>query len=39
MSDELARLNAMLAARKNKPGYKENVREIEKRIAELEAQT
>lgn len=34
--DELTTLKAKLAARRNKPGFEENVREIEKRIAELE---
>jgi hypothetical protein len=33
---ELESLKAKLAARKGKEGYKENVREIEARIAELE---
>jgi hypothetical protein len=33
---ELEMLKAKLAARKGKEGYKENVREIEARIAELE---
>ena len=36
MSDELEILKRKLAARKDKPGWKENVREIEARIAELE---
>lgn len=36
--DELARLRAMLAARRNRPGYAENVKAIEARIAELEAE-
>jgi hypothetical protein len=36
-SPELESLRAKLAARKGKDGYKENVAEIEKRIAELEA--
>jgi len=34
---ELESLKAKLAARKGRPGYEGNVREIEKRIAELEA--
>lgn len=33
---ELETLRRKLAARKGAPGYEENVREIEKRIAELE---
>lgn len=36
MSGELEALKAKLAARRNSPGFEENVREIEKRIAELE---
>jgi hypothetical protein len=35
-SPELDALKAKLAARKGKEGYKENIREIEARIAELE---
>lgn len=34
---ELDRLKAKLAARKGVPGFEENVRELEQRIAELEA--
>lgn len=34
--DELDALRRKLAARKDKPGYRDNVREIERRIAELE---
>ena len=37
MSEELERLKAKLKARRRVPGYEANVREIEKRIAELEA--
>lgn len=37
MSDELEALKRKLAARKAVPGFEENVRELEKRIAELEA--
>lgn len=36
--EELADLRAKLAARKGKPGYAENVRQIEQRIAQLEAE-
>jgi len=36
--EELKALKAKLRARKDKPGYAQNVREIEARIAELEAQ-
>lgn len=36
MSDELEILKCKLAARKGRPGWEENVREIEARIAELE---
>lgn len=36
-AEELAVLRAKLAARENRPGYEENVREIKARIAELEA--
>jgi predicted DNA-binding WGR domain protein len=36
--EELAALRTKLAARKNRPGYAENVKAIEARIAELEAQ-
>jgi uncharacterized small protein (DUF1192 family) len=35
---ELERLKAKLAARDNKPGYKSNVEELKRRIAELEAE-
>jgi hypothetical protein len=35
--EELADLKAKLAKRKNRPGYAENVKAIEARIAELEA--
>lgn len=34
--EELAALKAKLAARRNRPGYAENVKAIEARIAELE---
>lgn len=37
--EELAALKAKLAARRNRPGYAQNVREIEARIAELEGTT
>lgn len=37
MASELEALKAKLAARKGKPGYAQNVEEIEARIAELEA--
>lgn len=33
---ELDALKAKLAARKNMPGFEENVRELQRRIAELE---
>lgn len=36
MPTELDRLKAKLAARENMPGFEENVRELRKRIAELE---
>lgn len=36
LSQELATLKRKLAARKGRPEYAENVREIEARIAELE---
>lgn len=36
--EELASLKAKLAARKGKQGYGDNVKAIEARIAELEAQ-
>lgn len=36
--EELASLKAKLAARKDRQGFGANVRAIEKRIAELEAQ-
>lgn len=35
--DELAALRAKLAKRQNRPGYADNVKAIEARIAELEA--
>lgn len=35
---ELERLKALLAARKGQPGFAQNVKEIEDRIARLEAQ-
>lgn len=35
--EELVSLRQKLAARKNRPGYAENVKAIEARIAELEA--
>ncbi len=35
---ELEALKAKLKARKDRPGMAENVKEIERRIAELEAQ-
>lgn len=35
--EEIARLKAKLAKRRNVPGYKDNVKAIEARIAELEA--
>lgn len=38
MNEELADLKRRLAARRNRTGYTENVRQIEARIAELEAQ-
>lgn len=37
MGDELDTLRRKLEARRDKPGFKDNVREIEARIAELEA--
>ena len=37
MTEELAALKAKLAKRKNRPGYADNVKAIEQRIAELEA--
>lgn len=37
-ADELAALRVKLAARKGRAGYEENVRQIEARIAELEAE-
>ena len=36
--EELAALRAKLARRRDRPGYGENVKAIEARIAELEAQ-
>lgn len=36
--EELAALKAKLAARKDRPGYGDNVKAIERRIAELEAE-
>lgn len=36
--EEIAALKTKLAARRNRPGYADNVRAIEQRIAELEAQ-
>lgn len=38
MTDDLAALREKLAKRRNRPGYAENVRQIEQRIAELEAE-
>jgi hypothetical protein len=35
--DEIERLKALLEARKGRAGYKQSVKEIERRIAELEA--
>jgi hypothetical protein len=35
---EIKRLGEMLAKRKNKPGYGENVVEIEKRLVDLRAE-
>jgi hypothetical protein len=37
--EELAALKVKLAARRGRPGYAANVKAIEQRIAELEAQT
>jgi hypothetical protein len=34
--DELSRLRALLKARDGKPGFKSNVEEIRRRIAQLE---
>lgn len=34
--EELAALKAKLAARRNRPGFADNVKAIEQRIAELE---
>ena len=36
-AEELERLRAKLAKRRNRPGYADNVKAIEARIAELEA--
>lgn len=36
-AEELAALKAKLAKRRDRPGYADNVRAIEARIAELEA--
>ena len=36
-AEEIAKLRAKLAARKGAPGYEENAREIEARIAAMEA--
>jgi hypothetical protein len=38
MSEELDALKAKLAKRRNRPGYADNVKALEARIAELEAQ-
>lgn len=35
--EELADLKRKLAARRNRPGYRDNVKALEARIAELEA--
>lgn len=37
MTEELADLKTKLAKRKNRPGYADNVKALEQRIAELEA--
>jgi hypothetical protein len=37
MADEIEMLKRKLAARRDKPGFADNVREIEARIAALEA--
>lgn len=39
MSDELDTLKRKLEARKNMPGFEENRQELERRIAEIEAET
>ncbi|WP_269769640.1 hypothetical protein [Sphingomonas sp. MA1305] len=38
-AEELDALKAKLAARKKMPGFEENVRELQKRIDELERQS